>query len=146
MMSKKWKQGGHHKLTSLASYLRQVFMDGEVLAINRHRRKINKNSKVISSLHFRFYNLTLPKYFRWRFLDREYLLWPTTEEWWVRTQARLSMYFILFYVWSFYAFISLPRLPGWRGIFNPHQNDQGWKVPCFFKRLIALKCLKCQKI
>ncbi len=30
--------------------------------------------------------------------------------------------------------------------FNPHQNDQGWKGPCFFQRLIALKCLKCQKI
>ncbi len=30
--------------------------------------------------------------------------------------------------------------------FNPHQNDQGWKGPCFFKRLIALKCLKCKKI
>jgi hypothetical protein len=29
---------------------------------------------------------------------------------------------------------------------NPHQNDQGWKGPCFFQRLIALKCLKCQKI
>jgi hypothetical protein len=33
-----------------------------------------------------------------------------------------------------------------RGILNPHQNDQGRKVPCFFQRLIALKCLKCQKI
>jgi hypothetical protein len=31
-------------------------------------------------------------------------------------------------------------------IFNPHQNDQGRKGPCFFQRLIALKCLKCQKI
>jgi len=31
-------------------------------------------------------------------------------------------------------------------MFNPHQNDQGWKGPCFFQRLIALKCLKCQKI
>ena len=30
--------------------------------------------------------------------------------------------------------------------FNPHQNDQGRKGPCFFQRLIALKCLKCQKI
>ncbi len=30
--------------------------------------------------------------------------------------------------------------------FNPHQNDQGWKGPGFFQRLIALKCLKCQKI
>jgi hypothetical protein len=29
---------------------------------------------------------------------------------------------------------------------NPHQNDQGRKGPCFFQRLIALKCLKCQKI
>jgi hypothetical protein len=25
---------------------------------------------------------------------------------------------------------------------NPHQNDQGRKGPCFFQRLIALKCLK----
>jgi hypothetical protein len=31
-------------------------------------------------------------------------------------------------------------------IINPHQNDQGRKGPCFFQRLIALKCLKCQKI
>jgi len=30
--------------------------------------------------------------------------------------------------------------------FNPHQNDQGRKGPCYFQRLIALKCLKCQKI
>jgi hypothetical protein len=30
--------------------------------------------------------------------------------------------------------------------FNPHQKDQGRKGPCFFQRLIALKCLKCQKI
>jgi hypothetical protein len=30
--------------------------------------------------------------------------------------------------------------------FNPQQNDQGRKGPCFFQRLIALKCLKCQKI
>ncbi len=30
--------------------------------------------------------------------------------------------------------------------FNPHQNDQGRKGPCLFQRLIALKCLKCQKI
>jgi hypothetical protein len=29
---------------------------------------------------------------------------------------------------------------------NPHQNDQGRKGPCFFERLIALKCLKCKKI
>jgi hypothetical protein len=29
---------------------------------------------------------------------------------------------------------------------NPHQNDQGRKGPCFFQRLIALECLKCQKI
>ncbi len=29
---------------------------------------------------------------------------------------------------------------------NPHQNDQGRKGSCFFQRLIALKCLKCQKI
>jgi hypothetical protein len=29
---------------------------------------------------------------------------------------------------------------------NPHQNDQGRKGPCYFQRLIALKCLKCQKI
>jgi hypothetical protein len=29
---------------------------------------------------------------------------------------------------------------------NPHQNDQGRNGPCFFQRLIALKCLKCQKI
>jgi hypothetical protein len=27
--------------------------------------------------------------------------------------------------------------------FNPHQNDQGRKGPCYFQRLIALKCLKC---
>jgi hypothetical protein len=31
-------------------------------------------------------------------------------------------------------------------VFNPHQNDQGRKRPCFFQRLIAIKCLKCQKI
>jgi hypothetical protein len=31
-------------------------------------------------------------------------------------------------------------------IVNPHQNDQGRKGPCFFQRLIALKCLKCQQI
>ncbi len=31
-------------------------------------------------------------------------------------------------------------------IINPHQNDQGRKGPCFYQRLIALKCLKCQKI
>jgi hypothetical protein len=31
-------------------------------------------------------------------------------------------------------------------LFNPHQNDQGRKGPCFFQRLIALKCLKLQKI
>ena len=30
--------------------------------------------------------------------------------------------------------------------FNPHQNDQGLKGPCYFQSLIALKCLKCQKI
>ena len=30
--------------------------------------------------------------------------------------------------------------------FNPHQNDQGRKGPCCFQRLIALKCLKCQKL
>ena len=29
---------------------------------------------------------------------------------------------------------------------NPHQNDQGRKGPCSFQRLIALKCLKFQKI
>ncbi len=29
---------------------------------------------------------------------------------------------------------------------NPHQNDQGRKGPCFFQRLIALKCLMCKKI
>jgi hypothetical protein len=29
---------------------------------------------------------------------------------------------------------------------NPHQNDQGRNGPCFFQRLIALKCLKCQKL
>jgi hypothetical protein len=29
---------------------------------------------------------------------------------------------------------------------SPHQNDQGRKGPGFFQRLIALKCLKCQKI
>ncbi len=29
---------------------------------------------------------------------------------------------------------------------DPHQNDQGRKGPCCFQRLIALKCLKCQKI
>ncbi len=42
----------------------------------------------------------------------------------------------------------------WRGcwflccaaVINPHQNDQGRKGPCFFQGLIALKCLKCQKI
>ncbi len=33
-----------------------------------------------------------------------------------------------------------------RTTFNPHQNDQGRKGPCCFQRLIALKCLKCQKI
>ncbi len=32
------------------------------------------------------------------------------------------------------------------GTFNPHQNDQGQKGPCYFQRLNALKCLKCQKI
>jgi hypothetical protein len=31
-------------------------------------------------------------------------------------------------------------------IINPRQNDQGQKGPCFYQRLIALKCLKCQKI
>ena len=31
-------------------------------------------------------------------------------------------------------------------VFNPNENDQGRKGPCFFQRLIALKCLKCQKI
>ncbi len=31
-------------------------------------------------------------------------------------------------------------------IINPHQNDQGRKGPCYFQRLNALKCLKCQKI
>ncbi len=31
-------------------------------------------------------------------------------------------------------------------LFNPNGNDQGRKGPCFFQRLIALKCLKCQKI
>jgi hypothetical protein len=31
-------------------------------------------------------------------------------------------------------------------LLNPHQNDQGRKGPCCFQRLIALKCLKCQKI
>jgi hypothetical protein len=31
-------------------------------------------------------------------------------------------------------------------IINPNENDQGRKGPCFFQRLIALKCLKCQKI
>jgi hypothetical protein len=30
--------------------------------------------------------------------------------------------------------------------FNPHQNDQGRKGPCYFQRLNALKCLKGQKI
>ncbi len=30
-------------------------------------------------------------------------------------------------------------------VFNPHQNDQGRKGPFCFQRLIALKCLKCQK-
>ena len=30
--------------------------------------------------------------------------------------------------------------------FNPNENDQGRKGPCFFQRLIALKCLMCQKI
>jgi hypothetical protein len=33
-----------------------------------------------------------------------------------------------------------------KNVFNPHQNDQGRKGPCCFQRLIALKCLKCQKI
>ncbi len=31
-------------------------------------------------------------------------------------------------------------------LFNPHQNDQGRKGPCFFQRLIALKCQKIKKI
>jgi hypothetical protein len=31
MMSKKWKQGGHHTLTSLPTNLRQGFLDEEVL-------------------------------------------------------------------------------------------------------------------
>jgi hypothetical protein len=29
---------------------------------------------------------------------------------------------------------------------NPQQNDQGRKGPCCFRRLDALKCLKCKKI
>jgi hypothetical protein len=29
---------------------------------------------------------------------------------------------------------------------NPHQNDKARKGPCFFQRLIALKCLKGKKI
>jgi hypothetical protein len=28
---------------------------------------------------------------------------------------------------------------------NPHQNDQGRKGPCFFQRLIAIKCLSVKK-
>ncbi len=28
---------------------------------------------------------------------------------------------------------------------NPNENDQGRKEPCFFQRLIALKCLMRQK-
>ncbi len=31
-------------------------------------------------------------------------------------------------------------------ILNNNENDQGRKGPCFFQRLIALKCLRCQKI
>jgi hypothetical protein len=33
-----------------------------------------------------------------------------------------------------------------REAFNPNENYQGRKGPCFFQKLIALKCLKCQKI
>ncbi len=33
-----------------------------------------------------------------------------------------------------------------RHVLSPHQNDQGRKGPCYFQRLNALKCLKCQKI
>ncbi len=44
----------------------------------------------------------------------------------------------LFVVWS--------RQATQTGLLNPHQNDQGRKGPCFIQRLIALKCLKCQKI
>ncbi len=33
-----------------------------------------------------------------------------------------------------------------KGDVNPNENDQGRKAPCFFQRLIALKCLMCQKI
>jgi hypothetical protein len=32
------------------------------------------------------------------------------------------------------------------GPVSPNENDQGRKGTCFFQRLIALKCLKCQKI
>jgi hypothetical protein len=31
-------------------------------------------------------------------------------------------------------------------LFNPHQNDQGRKGPCFFQRLIAQKCLIVKKL
>ncbi len=34
----------------------------------------------------------------------------------------------------------------WTERFNPNENDQARKGPCFFQRLIALKCLMCQKI
>jgi hypothetical protein len=33
-----------------------------------------------------------------------------------------------------------------QGLIDPHQNGQGRKGPYSFQRLIALKCLKCQKI
>ncbi len=36
--------------------------------------------------------------------------------------------------------------PSKQELINPKENDQGRKGPCFFQRLIALKCLKCQKI
>jgi hypothetical protein len=43
------------------------------------------------------------------------------------------------YLGAIYIF---PRLV----LLNPHQKDQGRKGPCYFQRLNALKCLKCQKI
>jgi hypothetical protein len=30
--------------------------------------------------------------------------------------------------------------------FNPNENDQGRKGPCFFSKAYYLKCLMCQKI
>ncbi len=60
--------------------------------------------------------------------------------------SKFTIYFLHYYSSFFIFWISFLSWSSFCISVNPHQNDQGGKGPCYFQRLIALKCLKCQKI